>query len=192
VVRTLDDIADRFRLEHPNFYFLSTRQKALALARWLRAHNLTGMDNPHENYRNLRNCFIGHALSDPDHPSLPIISSAIFTCVAQRLGLKAFCLAFPNHVHAAVYAPAGQDLDGNYTRDTNPEKTRMYFPTATTARSPWVTSAGAWPTTAGPSSPTPSSSRRPCPSSSTAPAKTSAPPSTRCTTSRAATTKRAR
>jgi F-box protein 21 len=125
VVRTLDTLADQFRTEHPAFEDLSTREKALTLVRWLRANNLTGMDNPEINYRNLRNCFIGHALSDEDHPSLPIISSAIFTCIAERLGLTAFCLGFPNHVHAAVYAPAGRDLDGEETDESDGEKKRM-------------------------------------------------------------------
>ncbi|KAK4146630.1 uncharacterized protein C8A04DRAFT_34824 [Dichotomopilus funicola] len=125
VVSTLDDIAKRFRAEHPGFKDLSTREKALALVRWLRAHNLTGMGDPEINYRNLRNCFIGHALSMESHDSLPIISSAIFTCVAERLGLIAFCLAFPSHVHAAVYAPPGKDLDGEETDEVEGEKRRM-------------------------------------------------------------------
>lgn len=91
---------------------MSTRQKALSLVRWLRVNNLTGMENPEVNYRNLRNCFIGHALSDPEHPSLPIISSAIFCAVAERLGMTTSCCAFPSHVHASVFAPPGQSLDG--------------------------------------------------------------------------------
>ena len=125
MARTLDDIAEQFREEHPAFDDLSTRQQALSLVRWLRAKQLTGMDHPELNYRNLRNCFIGHALSDESHPSLPIISSAIFTCIAERLGLIAFCLAFPSHVHAAVYAPAGKDLDGDETNELDGEKKRM-------------------------------------------------------------------
>ncbi|KAL2134609.1 hypothetical protein VTI74DRAFT_11351 [Chaetomium olivicolor] len=125
IVQTLDELAKQFRAEHPTFDDLSTRQKALSLVRWLRAKNLTGMDHPEINYRNLRNCFIGHALSDDNHPSLPIISSAIFVCIAERLGMTAFCLAFPSHVHAAVYAPAGKDLDGHDTHETDGEKKRM-------------------------------------------------------------------
>jgi F-box protein 21 len=104
---------------------MSTREKALALVRWLRANHLTGLDHPERNYRNLRNCFIGHALSDETHPSLPIISSAIYTCIADRLGLTAFCLAFPSHVHAAVFAPAGKDLDGDDSEEIDGEQKRM-------------------------------------------------------------------
>jgi len=91
---------------------MTTRQQALALVSWLRVNNLTGMDHPEANYRNLRNCLIGHALSDKDHPSLPLISSAIFCCIAERLGLQASCCAFPSHVHAAVHSPPGSTLDG--------------------------------------------------------------------------------
>lgn len=104
---------------------MSTRDKALSLVRWLRANNLTGIERPEIHYRYLRNCFIGHALSDETHPSIPIISSAIYTCIAERLGLTAFCLAFPSHVHAAVYAPPGQDLDGEETERLDREKKRM-------------------------------------------------------------------
>jgi F-box protein 21 len=121
----LDELAERFKDEHPAFEGMSTRQKALSLVRWLRANNFTGMDHPEINYRNLRNCFIGHALSDDQHQSLPIISSAIFTCVAERLGMTAFCLAFPSHVHAAVYAPPGEDLDGAQVETTDGEQIRM-------------------------------------------------------------------
>ncbi|KAL2139854.1 hypothetical protein VTI28DRAFT_4617 [Corynascus sepedonium] len=125
VVRTLDALAEQFKVEHPTFEDMSTREKALCLVRWLRANRLTGMEHPGINYRNLRNCFIGHALSDETHPSLPIISSVIFTCIAERVGLIAFCLAFPSHVHAAVYAPPGKDLDGEDTDETDGERKRM-------------------------------------------------------------------
>jgi F-box protein 21 len=125
VVRTLDELAKAFRAEHPTFKEMSTREKALSLVRWVRARNLTGMDHPEINYRNLRNCFIGHALSDEHHPSLPIISSAIYTCIAERLGMTATCLAFPSHVHAAVYAPPGEDLDGDETGDVDGERKRI-------------------------------------------------------------------
>lgn len=125
MVRTLDEIAEQFRAAHPTFEDLSTREKALALVRWLRANHLTGLDHPERNYRNLRNCFIGHALSDETHPSLPIISSAIYTCIAERLGLKSSCLAFPSHVHAAVFAPPGKNLDGEDSDEMDGEEKRM-------------------------------------------------------------------
>lgn len=91
---------------------MSTREAALVLSRWLRVQNLAGMDDPRENYRNLRNCFIGHALRDENHPSLPVISAAIFCCIAGRLGLNAHCCAMPGHIHAVVLGPPGVTLDG--------------------------------------------------------------------------------
>ncbi|KAL1852500.1 hypothetical protein VTK73DRAFT_9183 [Phialemonium thermophilum] len=117
ITRSLDALAKQFREAQPGVEAMPTRQKALSLVRWLRSHKLTGMDDPATNYRNLRNCFIGHALSDPDHPSLPIISSAIFCAVAERLGITSSCCSFPGHVHASVFAPPGQTLDGD---DTEP------------------------------------------------------------------------
>lgn len=106
---------------------MSTRQKALALNRWLRVNNLTGLKNPETSYRNLRNCLIGQALRHEDHDSIPIISSAIFCCVAERLGLQAQCCAFPTHVHAIVMAENGQTLDGTPTSESDGPSRRMYL-----------------------------------------------------------------
>ncbi len=108
----INDLADTFRAAHADFDTMTTRQKALALVQWVRARDLTGITYPEDNYHNLRNCLIGHALSDPDHPSLPIISCAIYACIAQRLGLRAYCTTMPGHMHVTVIAPAGQTLDG--------------------------------------------------------------------------------
>ncbi len=99
----------------------------LALVGWLRSNNLTGMDSPEANYRNLRNCLIGHALSEDDHPSLPIISSAIFCCVAERVGLTSSCCSIPSHVHATVFAAPGQTLTGPDEPDPNAELKAMYL-----------------------------------------------------------------
>lgn len=127
ITRELDALASQFRAEYPALEQWSTRKKALYLVRWLRLHNLTGMDDPETNYRNLRNCLIGHALSDPSHPSLPIISSAIFCCVADRLGILSACCAFPSHVHASVFAPAGFTLDGVELPDPSDPPESMYL-----------------------------------------------------------------
>lgn len=120
-------LAQRFMLEHPEHKIMSTRQKALALNRWLRAQNLMGMENETVNYHNLRNCLLGHALSDDEHPSLPIISSAIFASVAERLGMSSACCAFPSHVHASVKAPPGMTLDGDVEEDPKAEPETMYL-----------------------------------------------------------------
>lgn len=91
---------------------MPTRIKALTLNRWLRSQRLLGMDSPVRNYRRLRNCFIGQALRHKPHQSLPLISSAIYCSVAERLGLDAQPCLFPSHVHTLIFSPPGISLDG--------------------------------------------------------------------------------
>ncbi|KAH7154861.1 Transglutaminase-like superfamily-domain-containing protein [Dactylonectria estremocensis] len=117
IARLLDEEASKFQTSTLGVENMTTRQKALALNRWLRVNNLTGLRNPERSYRNLRNCLIGQALRHEDHDSIPIISSAIFCCIAERLGLQAQCCSFPTHVHAIVFANHGQTLDGISTRE---------------------------------------------------------------------------
>ncbi|KAL6356888.1 hypothetical protein LRP88_10501 [Fusarium phalaenopsidis] len=124
--RILDSKAAEFRNSRPDIDVLTTRQKALALNRWLRINNLTGLQHP-ERYRNLRNCLIGQALRHEDHDSIPIISSAIFCCIARRLGLHAECCAFPTHVHAIVFAEQGKTLEGAPVSQPNVPLERMYL-----------------------------------------------------------------
>ncbi|RCI11262.1 hypothetical protein L249_7500 [Ophiocordyceps polyrhachis-furcata BCC 54312] len=121
ISQMLDDKAAEFRACHPNLDELTTRLKALALNRWLRANGLTGMCDPKHNYLNLRNLLIGQALRHEDHESGHIISSAIFCCLAARIGLTAQCCAFPGHVHAIVFAPPGWTLDGATDCGETPE-----------------------------------------------------------------------
>lgn len=63
-------------------------------------------------YRDLQNNYIGIALQDREHPSLPLISVAIFCVLARRLGIDARCCGIPNHVHAIVYPNTHETLDG--------------------------------------------------------------------------------
>ena len=126
ILQSFDSLAEQFRQDHPGVADMPTRQKALKLVGWLRAKNLTGLHAPDRNYYNLRNCFIGHALSEEDHPSLPLISSAIFCCVAERLGMESGCCSFPSHVHASVLAPPGYTLDGD-EKDTGAQRETMYL-----------------------------------------------------------------
>lgn len=113
ITALLDDIAARFRKADAYFEEKATRQKAFALARWLRSNNMTGLNDPTEvTYRYLRNCLIGRALRDEHHPSLPIISAAIFSAIASRLGLEAYPCALPSHVHVTVLSPPGISLNG--------------------------------------------------------------------------------
>ena len=87
------------------------RQKALALNKWLRLYDYTGMPDI-SSYRGLHNCLIGHALLDLGHSSLPAISTAIFVSIAQRLGIPAAPCAFPSHVHAVVSRTDSEGLNG--------------------------------------------------------------------------------
>lgn len=123
----LDNIAADFLQEQHNFETASARDKALALLKWLREKNMTGMDDEGSNYRCLRNCLLGHALRDPNHPSLPIVSCVIYTCLAERIGLRAACCAFPSHVHAMVMAPLGLDLNGNQPQPPTTDVDRMFL-----------------------------------------------------------------
>jgi len=56
---------------------------------------------------------MGIALFDDDHPSLPLISTALYCCVAKRLGLDARPCGFPFHVYTVVAPPHGFDLNGS-------------------------------------------------------------------------------
>ncbi|KAF5677218.1 hypothetical protein FHETE_1730 [Fusarium heterosporum] len=123
----LDRMAEEFRQSRSNIDEMSTRQKALELNRWLQINNLTGLQHPERSYRNLRNCLIGQALRHEDHDSIPIISSAIFCCVAERLGLQAQCCAFPTHVHAIVFAENGKTLDSTPMTEDGVPPERMYL-----------------------------------------------------------------
>jgi F-box protein 21 len=106
-----DDLHTRLRFEYPGLDQLPTRKKALAVVAFLRAHNLTGLETELA-YRDLQNNYIGIALQDRDHPSLPLISVAIFCTLARRLGLDARCCGIPNHVHAIVFPNGYETLDG--------------------------------------------------------------------------------
>ncbi|KAH7192443.1 Transglutaminase-like superfamily-domain-containing protein [Fusarium flagelliforme] len=123
----LDRLAADFRDIQPSIDEMSTRQKALELNRWLQLNNFTGLQHPERNYRNLRNCLIGQALRHEDHDSIPIISSAIFCCIAERLGLQAHCCAFPTHVHAIVFAENGKTLDSKPVTDDDAPLEKMYL-----------------------------------------------------------------
>ncbi|PTB62445.1 hypothetical protein BBK36DRAFT_1163127 [Trichoderma citrinoviride] len=127
ITRMFDAIGEDFRSYYPKSDDWSTRKRALKLLRWLRALDFTGMRNPEQNYRNLRNCLIGQALRHPDHESIPLISTAIFCCVAARVGIDARCCAFPTHVHAIVYPPDGHTLDDEVVGDSETAPERMFL-----------------------------------------------------------------
>ena len=76
-------------------------------------------------YHDLQNNFIGLALQDPDHPSLPLVSVAIYCSVAQRLGLDAQPCGFPFHVLAIIRSDPGLTMDSRAVAD-DVEPTVMY------------------------------------------------------------------
>ncbi|CAG8972900.1 hypothetical protein HYALB_00001320, partial [Hymenoscyphus albidus] len=111
ISQLLDDWAARFKKECPNYRELTMRKKALLLTRFVRMHNLTGCGSD-EAYRDLQNCFIGIVLQDDNHPSLPLLTVAIFCCIATRLGIDARPCGVPLHVHAMVFPSKTETLDG--------------------------------------------------------------------------------
>ncbi|VUC20710.1 unnamed protein product, partial [Clonostachys rosea] len=127
ITATLGSLTAKFCSSHPQMVEWTTREKALALNKWIRAKNLTGLQHPERDYRNLRNCLIGQALQHEDHESLPIISSAIYCSLAQRLGLDARCNAFPSHIHVVVSPAPGRDLDGKQVDEAIGAGKRMYL-----------------------------------------------------------------
>ncbi|KAL3426181.1 F-box domain-containing protein [Phlyctema vagabunda] len=107
----LDQLVVDLGKEISNLDELSTRDKAIAVVTFLRAHNLTGIASD-LSYHNLQNNYIGVALQHAEHASLPLISAAIFCAVAQRIGVDAHCAEIPTHIHVIVYPNVDEDLDG--------------------------------------------------------------------------------
>ena len=95
----------------PELDDLSPRRRAIAIAKFLRRNKFTGVRDEAQ-YHALAHNFLGISLQDEEHQCLPLITVAIYCCVAQRLGLDAQPCGFPFHVHAIIKARQGQDLDG--------------------------------------------------------------------------------
>ena len=72
--------------------------------------------NGQAQYYDLQNNFIGIALHDHKHSSLPLISAGIYCSVADRLGLVARPCGFPFHVYVIIDPPIGFNLDGEKLR----------------------------------------------------------------------------
>jgi len=111
IADTVRTLAARIRKEHDEFDDLSTRQKALFVVATLRMYGFTGVKADHM-YGALQTNFIGVALQDEEHQTLPLISVGIFCAVASRLGLDAHPCGYPWHVYGIVNAPDGLTLDG--------------------------------------------------------------------------------
>ena len=121
----LDAIAQQFRSATAQFMDQTTKQKAIGLAVFMRQHDLTGISSG-SHYHDLQNNFIGIALKDGSHPSLPLISVAIYCCVAQRLGIDAQPCGFPFHVLAIIKSCRDRTPDGRYIEPGNHSET-MYI-----------------------------------------------------------------
>jgi F-box protein 21 len=121
----LDDLAKRLQEQYPDFSEMSTRWKASTLAIFLRDQGFCGV-NEHS-YRLLSNSYIGLALRSEGHQSLPLISVAIYCCLARRIGLDARPCGFLFHVYCLVYAPKDYTLDGQYKPTSSEDLDFMYL-----------------------------------------------------------------
>ena len=128
----LDHIVHRLRIAEPELDDQTSRQKAVTIAAFLRSQNFTGIKDETQYYALPYN-FLGIALQHEEHQCLPLVSVAIYCCVAQRVGLDAQPCGFPFHVYAIVKAPQGSDLDGRHL-DDKLEPPSMYM-------DPWNSSA---------------------------------------------------
>ena len=123
----LDAIAKSIMDEEPDFNTKSIRQKALTIAAYLTRHGLVGIrGNPEHTYHNIHNNFIGFALYDSEHSSLPPQSAAIYCAIARRLGLQASPCAMPFHVFVMVRVSEEVDLDGG-TLSSSSDDSYMYL-----------------------------------------------------------------
>lgn len=135
ISRCLEDLVRLFQAEHTDFGDLTTRAKAITLAKFLRAHNLTGIEEGKE-YHSLEHNFLGIALYEDNHNSLPLISVVIYCHIAQSLGLDAHPCGFPLHVHAIVRSPKGSDLDGKELSDSSLREPMYVDPFRSTEETP--------------------------------------------------------
>lgn len=115
----LDRIAETIRKEVPTIGHMRYTDKASAIAAELRKMNLLGSSE--EEYHDLRNNFILHVLRSEHKVSLPLVSTAIYCCVAQRFGLRAWPCNFPFHIHAVIESPDYPPLyETRSTKTLNP------------------------------------------------------------------------
>ncbi|WEW60367.1 hypothetical protein PRK78_005852 [Emydomyces testavorans] len=83
ILQRLDDIVAQIVADCPAIHNLSPRQTALIIAEYLQDKSLTGID-PGQEYYNIEHNFLGIALRNDRHNSLPLISAAIYCFVAKR------------------------------------------------------------------------------------------------------------
>lgn len=110
----LDNIATQIAIQCPEMTELTPRMKTIEIVKYLRTNELIGIGSD-RNYHAFEHNFLGIALFQDNHDSLPLISTAIFCCIAQRFGLNAQPCGYPFHVHAILRPIAGYDMDGTFT-----------------------------------------------------------------------------
>ncbi|PCH02284.1 Fatty acid hydroxylase [Penicillium occitanis (nom. inval.)] len=115
----LDTIASNILQRNPDIQSLTPRQRALYIASYLLLNNYTGIRAGRE-YHNLEHNFLGLALRDQGHNSLPPISATIYCAIAQRFGLNAQPCGFPFHVLVIILPAVGFNMDGKETTDDSP------------------------------------------------------------------------
>ncbi|EED14167.1 conserved hypothetical protein [Talaromyces stipitatus ATCC 10500] len=115
----LDEIADNLSQQNPHIVNLAPRQRALLIASYLLSNNYIGL-RAGRHYHTLEHNFLGFALRDQGHNSLPLISATIYCAVAQRFGLNAQPCGFPYHVLVIISPAVGFDLDGVELLHGNP------------------------------------------------------------------------
>lgn len=121
----LNHIAMAFRLAQENFEDMTTRERVKALTTFLSKNNLIGVHE--QDYRKLENNLISLALCSQNHPSLPLISGAIFCCVARRIGVSASLCNFPFHIVCVVSATEGHDLDNRQIPESSSQFNKVMY-----------------------------------------------------------------
>lgn len=122
----LNAIVEDLAREKPEITESTPREKARIIASYLLSKNYTGIQ-PGREYHSLEHNFLGFALRDPDHNSLPLISAAIFCYVARKFDLDAQPCGFPFHVHVIISPPVGFDMDGRAQTDDSDSGGPMYM-----------------------------------------------------------------
>lgn len=95
----LDNLAEQFLKEVPNFSSLEVEEKANSLIHWMWSQGFVG--TPPDRYRALKNAYIGMTIRSV-RSALPLTLVAIFCAIARRVGLHARACAYPGHVYAIV------------------------------------------------------------------------------------------
>lgn len=107
----LDAVAEDLSNRNPDIGNLSPRERASRIVSFLRVNNFTGIA-PGREYHSLEHNFLGFALKDQDHNSLPLISASIFCYIARHFCLNAHPCGFPFHVLVIIFPSPGFDMDG--------------------------------------------------------------------------------